>query len=114
MGAKIEGAFLVAGRTSEDPVRPERGGIMGAGEGEEPVGESAEVPKEVRRVRTPAKPSAEEVREHLDCGHIPFRDWCDICVEGRAVNPGHFHQKREGQEKQKKYLKTYSLHWTSR
>ena len=88
--------------TRKDPVRPiekNEKNLMGIGdeEGDEPAAESGAVAEGIQRVRIPVKPSEEEVKTHLDHGHIPFRDWCDMCVEGRADNPGHFRQTRDGQ-----------------
>ena len=34
-----------------------------------------------KAIRTPAKPSAEEVAENCDNGHLPYRRWCSDCVE---------------------------------
>ena len=34
-----------------------------------------------RSIRTPATPSAEELAEHCDNGHIPYQDWCPDCNE---------------------------------
>ena len=34
-------------------------------------------------------PCAEEVRLH-NLTHLPFRDWCPFCVQGRAVNAPHY------------------------
>ena len=38
---------------------------------------------------TPTLPSAEEVQLHR-IDHIPFRPWCDECVEGQGHERGHF------------------------
>ena len=43
----------------------------------------------VQVIRDPCKPSQKEIDEHYACGHAPFRDWCDICIRGRAVDDPH-------------------------
>ncbi len=40
--------------------------------------------EDVRRARAPVTPSAQEVLEH-DVTHIPYRNWCRHCVEGRGL-----------------------------
>ena len=47
---------------------------------------SHEVPKKV--ARTPKGPTKEE-REAHESTHCPFRPWCDVCVMGKAPDPGH-------------------------
>ena len=39
---------------------------------------------------SPAKPSREEIEKHNACMHLPFRNWCSICVQGRAKEDPHF------------------------
>ena len=53
----------------------------------------AEFEEETMRLgqRTPAKPSAEEVRQHC-ISHIPYRSWCKHCVRGRGRTA--MHQRR--------------------
>ena len=48
----------------------------------EPPGISleAQTPKQVKQ---PNRPSEQEVQEH-EKTHLPFRDWCEHCVRGRA------------------------------
>ena len=48
-------------------------------------------PEEARRVKTakaPAKPSKEEVDEHM-VTHLPFRSWCPHCVRGKSKGKPH-------------------------
>ena len=59
---------------TEDPVAPE------------------EAP--VRVTRNPADPTPEE-REKHDHTHLPFRPWCPICVEARAVEDPHYRLTEE-------------------
>ena len=54
---------------TEDPVAPE------------------EAP--VRVTRNPADPTPEERSRH-DLTHLPYRPWCPICVEARAVEDPHY------------------------
>ena len=42
------------------------------------------------------KPSEQEVEEH-ERTHMPFRNWCQHCVFGKAVNNPHKSQDHEGQ-----------------
>ena len=42
----------------------------------------------------PCKPSREMVEEHNRC-HIPFRNWCEVCVRARAVEDQHKDNKHE-------------------
>ena len=42
-----------------------------------------------RSIRTPATPSAEEMAEHCDNGHIPYRDWCPDCNEAFGRERAH-------------------------
>ena len=41
--------------------------------------------KRVRYRRVYDRPSQAEVDKHNET-HIPFRNWCEICVRGRAEN----------------------------
>ena len=43
----------------------------------------------VHLIKDPCKSSQKEIDEHFACGHAPFRDWCDICIKGRAVDAPH-------------------------
>ena len=60
-------------------------------------GERLRLPKEnefVRKLRDPRLPTQEEVDEHYVRGHIPYRDWCPICVQ--AKGKGQYHYKDKG------------------
>ena len=48
----------------------------------------------VRVTRNPADPTPEE-REKHDHTHLPFRPWCPICVEARAVEDPHYRLTEE-------------------
>ena len=55
--------------------------------GEEIVIEGDDLEEEVQPTKTapsPQLPSAEEVEEHR-ISHLPFRNWCRECIEGKAL-----------------------------
>ena len=74
----------------------------GTGAAAEAVGAAARIPKtkaaeDSKPARAPAlpiTPSVEERRLH-DLTHLPFRNWCGVCVAARAQDPGH-HRQLEG------------------
>jgi hypothetical protein len=43
----------------------------------------------------PGEPTSAEVEDHRACGHVPFRSWCQECVESRGS--GEPHRARKGQ-----------------
>ena len=45
----------------------------------------------------PCRPSQAEVDKHNET-HIPFRNWCEICIQGRAEN--YPHKKAEKEERE--------------
>ena len=47
----------------------------------------------VRKLRDPRLPTPEEVEEHNIRGHIPYRDWCPICVQAKGRGRYHFKDK---------------------
>ena len=64
--------------------------------GEEPIGdfegERIGLPREgehIRKVLDPKLPSQEEVDMHYLMGHIPYRNWCHICVRTRGKELDH-------------------------
>ena len=60
-------------------------------------GDRLRLPKEnefVRKLRDPRLPTQEEVDEHYVRGHIPYRDWCPICVQ--AKGKGQYHHRDKG------------------
>merc|ERR1712020_836358 len=61
---------------------PEAEGAVAAGEEE---GEEARVP---RCARDPLQPTRAEWEAH-QATHLPYRNWCQHCVEGRCDNPPH-------------------------
>jgi len=63
-------------------------------EGEEEEESTTEKRKPAKMV-DPIKPSASEVEEH-ELTHLPFRNWCWACVQGRGKNAAH---RRSTEEK---------------
>ena len=43
----------------------------------------------VRKKSDPKLPSAEEIDKHDVMGHLPFRDWCSVCVKARGRESDH-------------------------
>ena len=54
---------------------------------------AAEIRK-LRKMNDPKKPSAEEVEMH-NLTHLPYRNWCSVCVQGRGKEMGHTSGKQE-------------------
>ena len=52
--------------------------------------------RRVKPVMDPKLPSAKEVREH-QLTHLPFRNWCLVCVKGRGCEANHQRQPRDEQ-----------------
>ena len=44
---------------------------------------------------TPPTPTEKEVEQHELAGHCPFRSWCRVCVQGKALDDQHrrMHQR---------------------
>ena len=61
--------------------------------------EQAEAGKRrVKRMHDPKLPSQDEVKEHYESGHMPYRSWCHHCVRGRGRERDH--QRKGKQELQ--------------
>ena len=43
----------------------------------------------------PGEPTSADIEDHRACGHVPFRSWCQECVEARGT--GEPHRARRGQ-----------------
>ena len=43
----------------------------------------------VKAIRDPKLPTQEVVDRHRVMGHLPFRDWCHICVQARGKEMDH-------------------------
>ena len=64
------------------------------------VGERYSLPKEgkfVRKLLDPSLPSRDEVDEHYVMGHLPYRNWCPVCI--RAKGKDMDHQSDKGKER---------------
>ncbi len=48
----------------------------------------------VKVARDPGSPSKEEVNQH-NCTHMPFRPWCEVCVESRGREDPHFQKRKK-------------------
>ena len=46
----------------------------------------------VKQVKNVYLPSQLEIEEH-NLTHLPFRDWCPYCVQGKGVSAGHKKRK---------------------
>ena len=73
--------------------------ILGADDEHDEMHEPEEKAQPQRSIRTPSTPSAEEMAEHCDDGHLPYRSWWSDCVEafGRECllkAAGSLHQRR--------------------
>ena len=49
----------------------------------------------VKRITDPRLPSQDEVNMHNMMGHIPYRNWCPICVKSQGRDTSHFKSKRD-------------------
>jgi hypothetical protein len=76
------------------PIRPEESEEQAAPEeGEHP----AEEARAARPARDPGAPTQAE-RDAHSATHLPFRSWCDECVQGRRDAPPHCRTKRAAGE----------------
>ena len=51
----------------------------------------------IKKVKDPKLPTSDEVDGHYVMGHIPYRDWCPICVKAQGRHMGHM--KDDGKER---------------
>ena len=88
---------------SEDIMANEGESDEGEGEGKSEEGEEAgkiKLPREeevVRKLVDPLLPTKAEVDTHNVMGHIPFRNWCPICVKAQGRDWDH--GKDKGRER---------------
>ena len=59
-------------------------------------------------LRSPIRPSAEDVEKH-DATHVPYLNWCPICVAARGKEDPHRRQVGARQERRKTGLPKFSL-----
>ena len=72
-----------------------------AGELPGEVCEKVELEKEevvIKRLRDPKLPSQKDVDVHWLMGHLPFRDWCPICVKAKGKEMDHTRDKGRERE----------------
>ena len=43
----------------------------------------------VQVIRSPSQPTQADIEHHNACGHVPFRDWCPVCVQTSAPEDSH-------------------------
>ena len=54
--------------------------------------ERVKLPKEdegIKKMKSPVLPSQEEVDAHYIRGHLPYRDWCPVCVKAQGCESAH-------------------------
>ena len=49
----------------------------------------------VHHLVDPRMPTEEEISKHYFTGHIPYRNWCPVCVQAEGRQMGHFKDTRE-------------------
>ena len=59
-------------------------------------------------LRSPIRPSAEDVDRH-DATHVPYRNWCPMCVAARGKEAPHKRQVGAGRDRRKATLPKVSL-----
>jgi len=52
----------------------------------------------LRKIGDPSLPSSEEIKEHCLRGHIPYRNWCSICVRAHGRDRAHRVDKGGGEK----------------
>ena len=52
-------------------------------------------PDVIKKMADPRLPNESEVQKHLLRGHIPYRDWCPICVKSMGKSIPHRRSERE-------------------
>ena len=80
----------------EPAARPGEPEPPAEGEEDEPE-HPAEEARDARPSRDPGAPTQADRDAHA-ATHLPFRSWCDACVQGRQDAPPHLRQKREAGE----------------
>ena len=51
----------------------------------------------IKNIKGPKLQTQEEVDRHYVMGHIPYRDWCPVCVKAQGRDMGHM--KDDGKER---------------
>ena len=83
---------LATGQSAAAAAEVEEEGLETAGA--EVISEEKEEEDEGKAVGTaiaprPYEPTKEEIEQHIDNQHIPYRNWCEECVKGRATGEKH-------------------------
>lgn len=63
--------------------------------GMEAKGEGSTESRPVEKIADPGKPSDAEVRQH-EVAHLPYRNWCWACFQGRGRHRPHRARQNEG------------------
>ena len=71
-----------------NPAGGDNGDARMGGEGDIICEESAESPP-IRVVKNVFSPSPQDIEKHRASNHVPFRDWCPICVHGMGKEGDH-------------------------
>ncbi len=74
---------MEGGAESPNDVEEDDGGIEG---------EKLQVKKDdevIKKLKDPKLPTEEEVDGHYVMGHIPYRDWCPVCIKAQGRDMGH-------------------------
>ena len=86
----VEVAEAVEGGGADLQCQRQRGDAMPEdGEGGEELARQAQERPARQTRRRPAQPTPEEVFEHEQNGHEPYRSWCRACVSGRGRADAH-------------------------
>ena len=67
------------------------------GDGEDNFEDIGDTP--VRRRKAPRAPSEKEKETH-EVTHLPYRDWCGACVQGRGKATPHYSKVKEESKKE--------------
>ena len=59
--------------------------------------EIEEEPDHLRKLVDPKLPTQEKVDEHYLRGHVPYRNWCPVCIQARGKDMDH--QKDSGKDR---------------
>ena len=79
-----------------ETVLEDKGDSEDLGESPGEVGERLGLERDdevIRELKDPKLPSQGEVGKHWLMGHLPYRDWCHICVQAKAKDMAHKRDK---------------------
>ena len=51
--------------------------------------QTPESPTTAKYMKNPLQPSCEAIEQHEANGHLPYRDWCPLCVKAKAQEDPH-------------------------